>query len=70
MPVCKQCGNSEWFFGSTLAQLRALVKTDEDQQTVQNAGTIVVRILGPINLDTCAKCTSRELDWPEVEIPF
>lgn len=70
MPQCKTCGNNEWFFGSTLAQLRALVKTDEKYETVQNAGTVVVRILGPITLDTCAHCASKELAWPEVEIPF
>lgn len=70
MPVCKRCKNSEWFYGSAIAKLRALVKVDNDTTIVENKGTVIAEQLGPIQVDTCRDCQSRDLLWPEVEIPF
>ena len=70
MPIGKKCKNSEWFYGSAIAKLRALVKVDNDTTIVENKGTIIALRLGPIQADTCGYCNSRELAWPFVEIPF
>ena len=70
MPICKTCGNREWFYGSSLATLRTLIKLNSDDSGIENGGSVVVQRFGPVDLDTCAKCHSKELDWPEVELPF
>lgn len=70
MPICKECGNDEWFIGSCLAQLRALVKLNGDDSVVENGGSVVLQRFGPVDVEICAVCHSKKLDWPEVELPF
>lgn len=70
MPKCRRCNNEELFYASRLSKLRTLIRIIGENFQIQEQATVVLGHFEPYQIDTCAKCKSTDLDWPEVDVPF